>query len=456
MFAGFDFGTSNCAMGVMDEHTQQVRLLSINQGKAYLPSSLYSLQRELICENVALQMQNQTLLAEYKELRKHQLLQAQRVRRQEDIYQDEETTFVGSDAVEQYLEFPDEGYYVKSVKSFLGASGLREEAVRFFEDIVTAMMLNIKQRAEQNLQQDIQHTVIGRPVNFQGLDEAQANTQALNILTTAAKRAGFKSIEFLYEPVAAGYDFESGLEEDCTVLVVDIGGGTTDCAMLRMGPSHREAIDRSADMLAHTGERTGGNDFDIQLAAKAFMPLFGMNSPLKNGKPMPKQTFWNAVQTNNVGAQAIFNSQETRFILDQHVLDTTEPELFRRFIKMREEKQNHHIVRSAEQGKIALSDTELYQADLSYIEAGLGKEISRQLLAEAVAQPIERIIKLMLEAINQAGEKPDYVYLTGGSSRLHQVRAAIKAQLPDMKIVDGDSLGSVAKGLTIRAQRLFG
>lgn len=456
MFAGFDFGTSNCAMGVMESQTSETHLLPLNQGKAYLPSSLYSLQRELICENVALQMQNQALLAEYKELRKHQLLQAQRVRRQEDIYQDEKTTFVGSDAVEQYLEFPDEGYYVKSVKSFLGASGLREEAVRFFEDIVTAMMLNIKQRAEQNLQQDIQHTVIGRPVNFQGLDESQANTQALNILTTSAKRAGFKSIEFLYEPVAAGYDFESDLEENCTVLVVDIGGGTTDCAMLRMGPSHRDIIDRSADMLAHTGERTGGNDFDIQLAAKAFMPLFGMNSPLKNGKPMPKQTFWNAVQTNNVGAQTIFNSQETRFILDQHVLDTTEPELFRRFIKMREEKQNHHIVRSAEQGKIALSEVERHQADLSYIETGLKKEISRQLLAEAVAQPIERILKLMHEAIKQAGTQPDYVYLTGGSSKLAHVQDAIRAQLPDMKIVDGDSLGSVAKGLTIRAQRLFG
>ena len=456
MFAGFDFGTSNCAMGVMKNASSAVELLPINHGQTYLPSSLYCLHRELICENVALGLKDTALQHEYKELRKPQLLQAQRVRRHEDIYQDEQTTFVGSDAVEQYLSFPDEGYYVKSVKSFLGASGLREEAIRFFEDIVTAMMLNIKQRAEHSLQSEIEHTVIGRPVNFQGLDGEQANTRALNILTTSAKRAGFKSIEFLYEPVAAGYDFESGLEKDCTVLVVDIGGGTTDCAMLRMGPGHRDTIDRTNDMLSHTGERIGGNDFDIQLAAKAFMPLFGMNSPLKNGKPMPKQTFWNAVRTNNVGAQTIFNSQETRFILEQHILDTTEPDLFRRFIKMREEKQNHHIVRSAELSKISLSETDPYLADLAYIEKGLNKEVTRQLLSQAAEQPIERIVKLMHEAIKQAGTQPDYVYMTGGSSRLKNVRQAVRSHLSDIEIIDGDSLGSVAKGLTIQAQRLFG
>lgn len=41
---------------------------------------------------------------------------------------------------------------------------------------------------------------------------------------------------FQYEPVAAGLDFEATLAEEKRVLVVDIGGGTTDCSLLLMGP----------------------------------------------------------------------------------------------------------------------------------------------------------------------------------------------------------------------------
>ncbi|MDO2078475.1 rod shape-determining protein, partial [Escherichia coli] len=64
----------------------------------------------------------------------------------------------------------------------------------------------------------------------------EANTQAQGILERAAKRAGFKDVVFQYEPVAAGLDYEATLQEEKRVLVVDIGGGTTDCLFLLVGP----------------------------------------------------------------------------------------------------------------------------------------------------------------------------------------------------------------------------
>ncbi|OUS25033.1 molecular chaperone [Gammaproteobacteria bacterium 45_16_T64] len=455
MFAGFDYGTSNCAMGVIDKATNEVHLVPIDRGQPYMPSALYALERELICESVGQGIVSATEQEAYIELRAGALANARRVRREHDILSSEQALFVGSEAFDQYLSLPGEGYFVKSPKSFLGASGLRPEFVNFFEDIVTAMMQSIKARTEKQLGYEIKHSVIGRPVNFQGMNAEDSNRQAIDILTVAAKRAGFHSVEFLFEPLAAGFDFETRLTEDKTVLVVDIGGGTSDCAMVRMGPNHRQAVERKDDFLGHSGERIGGNDLDIQLAGKNLMPLFGMLSTLKSGLPMPIQSYWDAVSTNNVGAQTAFNDKKTGYSLDQLMLDTTEPELLKRFIQLRLEKQNYHLVRSAEQCKIALSDQQVAEVDLDYIEAGLGCEISIGEFANAVERPLSRVISLMEETIRQAGCQPDVIYITGGSAKSPVIRQAIEQRIGNIEILDGNHFGSVTAGLTVWAQRLF-
>ena len=453
MYAGFDYGTSNCAVGVVDNNT--IRLLAIGNNQVLMPSSLYALERELICEYVGQQIPNDALQQNFLSLRAPAMAQARNVRTEYDIRPEEQSIFFGQDAFDQYLSMPGEGYFLKSPKSFLGASGLRSEYIQFFEDIVTAMMINIKQRAETDLGKTITHTVIGRPVNFQGMNAEQSNRQAIAILTLSAQRAGFKSVEFLFEPIAAGLDFEARLSDDKTVLIVDIGGGTTDCAMVCMGPSHRNNTERQQDFIGHSGERVGGNDLDIQLAGKHLMPLFGMHSSLKNGLLMPTATYWDAVRTNDVGAQANFNSQQTELRLQQLMLDTTEPELLRRFITLRDKKQNHHILRSAEQAKISLSDSSRSSLDLNSIVTGLSCTISREQFAHAIERPLASITDLMTEAIRQAAVQPDLIYITGGSAKSPIIRQAIEQKLGTIPVVDGDHFGSVATGLTAWAQRLF-
>jgi len=457
MFSGFDFGTSNCAIGVINHsgNNQEVQLLPIDQGRVFMPSTLYSLHRDLICEAAALLITDQESQQSYMGERENQLGAARRVRLTEDILPDEKAFFVGQEAFEQYLNFPDEGYFVKSVKSFLGGSGLQPRAVQFFEDIVTVMMLNIKQRAEQSLGKAIDHTVIGRPVNFQGVYPEESNRRAIEILTTSAKRAGFKSVEFLFEPLAAGLDFEMGLKEDKTVLVVDVGGGTTDCSMVKMGPSFRDNNERSDDILGNTGDRVGGNDFDIQLAGKRFMPMFGLNSNFKDGTVIPNQVFWSAVRTNNVGDQAIFNSKNTGYNLQQYLVQCEKKELLSRFIKLRDEKKNHQLVRIAEKTKIALSEENFSRADLSSIEVSLECSVSREQFSTAVERQVSAMVKLVDEVIKQAECQPDLVYITGGAAKSQVIREAINRNLEGIEIVDGDHFGSVAKGLTVWAQRLF-
>jgi hypothetical chaperone protein len=222
-----------------------------------------------------------------------------------------------------------------------------------------------------------------------------------------------------------------------------------------MGPDYVGKEDRYADFLGHTGERVGGNDLDIRIAGKHLMPLFGMDALLKNGLPMPTQMYWNAITTNDVSAIATFNGMETKRQIDQLRLDAAEPKLVDRFLRMRAEKHNYHIVRNAEDAKIALSDTLNHKVLMDYIEAGLSQDISRDGLAKSIEPPLEKMLKLMMDAIEQAGEQPDLIYMTGGSAKSPVIRDAIQKRIGDVPVLDGDHFGSVAAGLTVWAERIF-
>jgi len=454
MFSGFDYGSSNCAVGVIDNGV--VRLLPLWGDQCFSPSTLYAADRGLICESVAHNIQSDSCREAYIEQRSAAIQRASQIRRNLNIGEQEKILLVGEEAIENYIDFPEEGYFVKSPKSFLGVSGLRQEQVAFFEDIVTAMMQSIKRQAEQSLQQPITQTVIGRPVNFQGSGGEKSNRQAIEILTTAAQRAGYQQVEFLYEPLAAGIDFETSLQQEQVVLVVDIGGGTTDCSMVRMGPSHRIKANREEDFLGHSGQRVGGNDLDINLSYKAFMPLLGLDSTLKSGLAMPSEPYWNAVRTNDVNAQMEFSSRRNVELLEQLCRDASNTDLVKRLLDLQQHKTNHQLVRCGEQSKIALSDAFEITQPLGFIAPELTQTVTRALFAEAIQGPLNRISALMKEAVTQAQCTPDLVYVTGGTAKSPVIREAIQQQLGEIPIMDGDHFGSVTAGLTKWAEKLFG
>ena len=72
-------------------------------------------------------------------------------------------------------------------------------------------------------------------------------------------------MSFQYEPIAAAFDYESRIERE-RVLIVDIGGGTSDFSLVRLSPERRAVDDRQADILATGGVHIGGTDFDKQLS----------------------------------------------------------------------------------------------------------------------------------------------------------------------------------------------
>ncbi|TMP74645.1 molecular chaperone [Pseudoalteromonas sp. S1608] len=453
MFVGFDYGSSNCAMGVLNE--ERVQLIPLEQGKHYLPSTLYTHHSALVVDFVAQHLQGSEHEHGYKTARQPLLNALARIKSDLDLQAGDETLFIGREAISEYVQFPEEGYFVKSPKSFFGATGLKQGQINFFEDIATAMILKIKQRAESSLGYTLSQTVIGRPVNFQAVGGEQSNQQAVGILTRAANRAGFKDVEFLYEPLAAGIDYESDLTQDQKVLVIDIGGGTSDCSFVQMGPSFRNKQQRDADFLAHSGKRVGGNDLDIALSYHGLMPLLGLGSTFKSGLPLPNQAFWQACKINDVNLQSQFYSAQHYRELSAQLRDVSAPDLYKRLIHLQQNKQGHQLVQQAEAAKIALSSSENFNCDLTFLDSSLDKNISINELALAVDDSISQIVTLAKQAIADANTTPDVIYLTGGSAQSPLIKAALKTHLGDIKMVNGDHFGSVTAGLTKWASMLY-
>lgn len=449
MFIGFDYGTANCSVAVMRDNDAE--LLALENGDAYLPSMLCAPTREAVSECLHRHWQVPTGSDENQQL----LRRSMSFNREEDIQVNSNSVHFGLQALATYMEDPEDVYFVRSPKSFLGANGLKPQQIALFEDLVCAMMFHIKRQAESVVQQTIEQTVIGRPINFQGMGGEEANRQAQGILERAAARAGFRDVAFQFEPVAAGLDFEATLTEDKTVLVVDIGGGTTDCSVLLMGPSWRGKAERQHSLLGHSGCRVGGNDLDIMTAFKQLTPQFGMGSESQKGIAMPSLPFWNAVATNDVPAQQDFYSVANGRMLRDMIRDAANPDQVKRLLKVHQQRLSYRLVRAAEESKIVLSERQSVTAALDFIESGLAESISQQQLSEAIAQPLERIQEQVSLALASSDIKPDVIYLTGGSARSPLLRTALQEQLPGIPLVGGNDFGSVTAGLARWAQTLF-
>lgn len=449
MFIGFDYGTANCSVAIMRDGAPQ--MLTLENGSPLLPSMLCAPTRDAIsewlyrCHDVpATGEENKALLR-----------RAMAANREEDIRVTDASVQFGLAALQQYMDDPEEVWFVKSPKSFLGASGLKPQQVALFEDLVCAMMLHIRNAAAAQTDQPIDQAVIGRPINFQGLGGDEANAQAQGILDRAARRAGFRDVVFQYEPVAAGLDFESTLTQETRVLVVDIGGGTTDCSVLLMGPQWATRADREASLLGHSGCRIGGNDLDIALAFKQLMPLLGLGGETQKGIALPALPWWNAVAINDVPAQSDFYSAANGRLLLDLIRDAKAPEDVARLRKVWQQRLSYRLVRVAEESKIALSGTDNHLAQMPFISDALQTAISQNAFETALAQPLQRIIEQVTLALEASHITPDVIYLTGGSARSPLIKKALAAHLPGIPVAGGDDFGSVTAGLARWAQVVF-
>lgn len=424
---GVDFGTSNCAAAVAQDAVP--RALLLDEGRALLPSVLYVDRSQGRQGDDSSRSMAQILLGA-------------------------NTIEIGEGAIRARIERPEEGVYFKSPKRFLG-SDLRPPQRAMFQNVIAAMLSHIRQRCEDGLGVPVSSVVLGRPVTYSDIQDEQADAVAIATMQSAATEAGFTDVRFLMEPLAAALEFERSLFTETLALIVDAGGGTTDCSVVRLGPDRAHALDRAADVLSFAGCRAGGVDIDEALAWRAFTPLLGRDLQTANGRPLPYTVFHAAISVHDLPAQLSFYASEAQILRFQEAVE--EPALLERLLHLCRSRRTDRLVRSAELAKIALSDQHSVEVPLRYLADGLGVTVTRPDVAVSAERAVARMIAAAQEAVRLAAVVPEVVYVTGGTARSPVVADALRAGLGlDVPVVVGDLFGSVASGLALHAEQVFG
>lgn len=361
------------------------------------------------------------------------------------------STHFGRDAVAHYLEGV-EGRLMRSLKSLLGSALLQDKTAVHgglvsYQDIIALFLRRLADAARHALGGLPQRVVLGRPVHFVDDDPAR-DRQAEEALRQAAHGAGFAQVDFQFEPIAAALDYEQRLAQEACVLVVDIGGGTSDFTVVRLGPDRAVRPDRMADVLATTGVHIGGTDFDHRLNLELVMPLLGFRHQGPSGREVPSRVFFDLSTWHLI--QWLYAPQRVREIQALRP-DYTDPALHARLLRVLDGRWGHRLADAVEQGKIAASQQGVAAGlDLGWLEPGLQAAITPQGLAQHLQAPLTRVVECAQDCVRLAGLAPrqlDGIYLTGGSSALRPLRTALRQAFPDTPQVEGDLFGGVALGL---------
>ncbi|MCS0633718.1 Hsp70 family protein [Telluria mixta] len=411
---GVDFGTSNSTVGWV--RPGQPTLLSLEDGKATLPSVVF-------------------------------------------FNADDEQVRYGRAALADYLEGYD-GRLMRSLKSLLGTSlmeGQTEVAGRAlpFRQLLGHFIGEVKRRAECQAGRAFDRAVFGRPVYFVD-DDPDADRLAEDTLADIARSVGFTDIGFQYEPIAAAFDYESRIDREELVLIADIGGGTSDFSLVRLGPERADRLDRRDDILATGGVHIGGTDFDKYLSLASVMPLLGHGSTLLSGASVPSSYYFNLATWHTI------NQAYTRKSIAQLadlVRDAAEPDKLKRLQRLIDDRAGHWLAMRVEEAKIALSDAPEVALDLDRLDPPELLRVHRDLFTDAIAGMIDSVGATVQRLLDEAGvdpERVDTVFFTGGSSGVASLRERIAAIVPDARRVEGDLFGSIGAGLAIDAARKFG
>ncbi len=413
VYCGIDFGTSNSTVALAD--AGKAWLIGLEDGQATLPSAVF--------------WESDGGAPDY-----------------------------GRAAIAAYMR-GDDGRLLRGLKSTLGSS-LIDEKTRIgaravsFKEVLARFFQHLHARMETEAG-PISQVVLGRPVHFVD-DDAAGDAKAQGVLEDIARATGFSEVAFQFEPIAAALQYEQGIAREELVLIVDIGGGTSDFSIVRVSPDRARAADRAGDILANDGIRVGGTDFDRLLSLAEVMPQLGFKASTGGGKGlMPNHYFldlatWHRI--NMLYTQRCLTDLKAL----RHVVDRIE--LLDRLVKVVTERHGHSIAMAVEAAKIALSDQDAVRIALSAFTGGPNPMATRAQFDAAVAAPVARINGMLQAVLAQAGVRAadiGTVFMTGGSSGLPVLRACVQAALPGVAIATGDMLGSVGTGLALDARRKF-
>jgi hypothetical chaperone protein len=402
---GIDFGTSNSACALIDAHGA-LQVIPLDGAKAEMPTALF-------------------------------------------FASETHTVLYGAEAMQAYLNGT-EGRLLRSLKSLMGSrlmdeyTAVGDKSIRFF-DIVVLFFKELKRRCEAHVGQPLTHAMLGRPVHFVD-DDAERDQLAQETLGRAATEAGFTHIDYQLEPIAAALDYEQRVAKATTALVVDIGGGTSDFTVIRLNPERSTVGDRTTDVLATTGVHIGGTDFDRLLDLATVMPYLGYKHVGTGGRIVPSSVFFD-LSTWHLIHQAY--TRKSMHFAKELWTDYIDQTLHRRLMDALEEQHGHRMLASVEAAKIACSISgDSAVVNLDFLDRSLAPAVDAVNMESALHASLAQVVQCAQDCVAAAGlSAVDAVYLTGGSSALRPLIAALRLAMPQATLVEGNRFGGVAAGL---------
>jgi hypothetical chaperone protein len=366
----------------------------------------------------------------------------------------------GRAAVAAYIEGT-EGRLMRSMKSILGSTLATQATevgagrqVRYL-DVVGAYLRHLRSMAEAEAGRALTRVVLGRPVFFVD-DDPERDAAAQAALAKAARAVGFSEVHFQFEPIAAALDYEMGVDREQRVLVADIGGGTSDFSLVRVGPQQRQRLERQDDILANHGVHIAGTDFDRHIELARILPACGYRALGPTGREVPSKVYfdlatWHLINTVYAPGRVAELARMKTFYADtrQHA----------RLMAVVAQRLGHALIGQAEAAKIAVAEGGRTDIDLRALEAGLQASLDEGQAVAALDADIDRIVAAADETLAQAGlaaDQVDALYFTGGSTGFKPLADRIAARFPQATAVRGDRFASVAQGLGHHARRLDG
>jgi len=367
-------------------------------------------------------------------------------------------SWTGPEGIERYLETEHKGRLIQSMKSFLSSRSLQTTDVfgkrRTLEELIARILSDLREKAERQFATSVRHAVVGRPVHFVGSETDEGDLYAQERLEKAFRLAGFESVSFEMEPVAAAHYYESTLDHDELILIGDFGGGTSDFSLVRVGPGIRARGRSPKDLLGNAGIGLAGDAFDAKLIRHIVAPALGAGSQMRSMNkilPVPNWVYFKLERWHHL---SFLRSKDVMNMLNSVKTQAFHPEKLGALIDLIQEDLGYHLHRAVQKTKIDLSNHTTARFVFTDGGVDLNAVIQRHDFESWISEELMQIEACVDSLLKQCGIEArdvDMVFLTGGSSFVPAVRRIFDARFGRERIKSGNEFTSVAMGLALKA-----